>query len=130
MTNIDREIAEKVMSWKYIQHEAKPYTEVDEDTGEKMELWFHFNPFYARPDMGNLSTDIWVPSTNIAQAMEVIDKLVELGIKKISISYNAYLNPSDGNWICDLEKQNIITRARTKEMAICKAALKAVGSQK
>lgn len=60
----------------------------------------------------------------------ILDKLIGMGIKKISISYNGYLSQDDGQWVCDIEKMNITTRAQTKEMAICLATLGVGGSQK
>jgi hypothetical protein len=138
MKGIDNKIAADVMGWKYIQLESKPYIDEDEETGEEVEMWFHFTPFYSRPNMGNLPADLWTPSTKINQAMEVVKELlkqdlcIEIFLTKddkpeVTISYG-YDHPKYPKGRCyDVGDENIaVVEADTLEMAICLAAIKVV----
>lgn len=123
--DIDHAVAEKVMGW-YQDHSCK------ENKGK----WFcgdecmEFTGYLVLPseEYRRVLNPIyyWNPSEQTNQAFEVVDRLIEIGIKKISVSYNHYLDVENGNWVCDIEKMNIIIRDITKEMAICHAALQAM----
>jgi hypothetical protein len=138
MNEIDKELATTVMGWKYIQLESKPYIDEDEETGEEVEMWYHFNPFYSRTNMGNLSADIWTPSTKINQAMEVVKELlkqdlfVEICLSKddkpeVEISYGLnHPKYPKGRCYDPRDERIAFVEADTLEMAICLAALKVV----
>jgi hypothetical protein len=119
--DIDKEIAEKIMGWKYIQIEPKPYTELDEETGEEIELWYHFNPFYSRPGMGNLSANLWKPTIIIGQTMEVMKKMRE---DRYNIDIHSFGKES---WAVRLHKGNKHTLQYGElPTAFCIAALSMV----
>jgi len=83
LCEIDRLVAEKVMGWKYIQLKSKVYIDEDEETGTEKEEWIHFSPFYIRPGMNNFAFHLWHPTSDIAHAFVVLEKVIEMGDIKI-----------------------------------------------
>ena len=100
---LDRLVAEKVMGWKKWS-----------TTGDHLWTAADSRVRSLRPE------DAWAfnPSTNIAHAWEVVEKLID---KDPNIGIDC-----DGNWACSL--WNHVARADTAPHAICLAALKAVGA--
>ena len=123
--NIDKQIAEKVMGWKYFSHQdyacdtgaILPF--VSDDCGERSLCVFtQVSPY---------ESSKFNPSINIADAWLVVEKMRELGY---SINIEAQ---QKGKWRCNiiLIGNEWTTRIETADedaapMAICLAALSAL----
>ena len=121
---IDRQIAEKVMGWEWVEFRER-YPHADRD------YWCIVGDIartYVR------SAKNWTPSTNIAHAFEVVDKMDEDGF-----DYRILCDHSSEKTEYEVEFYKLLTNGsivesggqlfydkKEKAMAICKAALKAV----
>lgn len=114
MKDIDRQVAEKIMGWKASKY---PYLSYYDKDGNDIILM-----------------EDWQPSTNIAHAFEVIDKLIDMGfyIKifiidgghgvEVSIFKQGVGKKSKHH----IENEVYTEYAKTPAMAICGAALSCV----
>ena len=133
---LDSWVAEKVMGWRVVDSDM-------EDTAKAI-----YKTFAVKDDDGlgvrrplNNAVNGWGyddfnPSTNITDAMEVVEKVWPL--VNCSSGYGTYrfqLNRRDGDgmWICELAtdpqgdwKTHRVGEAPTAPLAICRASLKAV----
>jgi len=114
-TDIDRQIAEKVMGWKYY-YKKNGYSDPEYRDAK--------NIFVA---------DVygWHPTSNIEQAMMVLERMIELGYGDCSLirMYKTeewvvgfYKNEDGLGWV------GSYTRGKSLPVVICEAALKAVES--
>ena len=119
---IDSQIAEKVMGWEFCERSFMRDVLLCGGVGEEMvteEKWF-------KNGIAMYFVNRWNPSTNIAHAFEVVEKMKE---KEFCFTLSDYLDSRfwDANFIIfkDSTKEFIGT-ANTPAMAICLAALEAV----
>jgi hypothetical protein len=115
--NIDHEVAEKVMGWKH--HEGGFWYKPNESRDNQHELLIE------RTDETTSFGNAWPPSTNIAQAFEVVEKLVDGGLMQFLL----WTELPDG-WTASFNYTGVLSpmyqgRSQRKEKAICLAALKA-----
>ncbi len=112
---LDREIAEEVMKWKPVQYPGGVYWDEGEQgpiPGGKMSPRF---------------SGSFKPSTDWAAAGEVLEKLKSMGV---SLAYC----PENDEWDCSFtdtpRSEHLCDYAPTAELAICRAALRAVRARK
>ena len=117
---IDRQIAEKVMGWKFI----RKFEERLEFQGIIAESFLFQKPCGIQIDV----PVVFDPSIDIACAFEVVEKMKELNFK---VNIDNIGCEKDWGWYCKFRNfSKGISRAKhadTPEMAICLAALEAVG---
>jgi len=109
--NIDREIAEKVMGYC-----ERPVHGIG---------WWH----QAEENRWFVAQYLWHPSTDIAQAFEVVEKLLKHPDNKMGCFHLEHLNEGNGwsvSCCYDLGEWKDWIHADTPAMAICLAALKAM----
>ncbi len=131
---VDALIISKVMGWKFAVHNADKYFSKPDKTGN---IWVV--PYGDKNSFGN-----WSPSTDIAAAWEVTDKINRMiaeNILELENDYN-YLTLEcvgytsgyaasfdcllDHEWFEDITNYKYAARADTAPLAICRAALLAV----
>lgn len=116
--DIDRQIAEKVMGWNYEQ--GSPYR------GERA-MWCTPMTDEKRCGLGQKFVDGWKPSTNIAHAFEVVERMKDKWT--FAICNNNVKHDYCAEFWNDLhpmDKGEFMQFADTPAMAICLAALEAV----
>jgi hypothetical protein len=116
MMDIDREVAERVMGWKLYDPSSQFADGLDHSswTMKDHKLWY-------KP------RNEWRPSTNIAQAFKVVEKLAELGWIGIEIRRGCVSGKWEMTWSMNIPGLwRIGPQADTPAEAICLAALKAV----
>ena len=107
MKDIDKQIAEKVMGW------------------EKRQAHFHpSNPTYwFDGDERQMITAAWSPSTNIAHAWQVVEKMRTIHFKWFEMAHRP------NGYTCNFTGDPKHTEFdKTAPLAICKAALKVIES--
>ena len=118
LRKIDRLVAEKVMGWrlKSFPGEGGGFSAWLNDD-EKIIKYENNCTLHAQP------YDFWKPSTNIADAWQVVKKFYEKGDKVI------VTNTLGGNWCCYIHAGlgQFSAIAETAPLAICLAAMKACG---
>jgi len=102
MEDIDREVAEKVMGWN-------PNEDGDWDTPDG-----HWCGYYEHE---------WHPSTSISDAWQVVEKVTSGGD---AFEMGCPYQDKDDWWV-KFSRNECAIEADTAPLAICKAALKAVG---
>lgn len=106
--DLDALVAEKVMGWKYYPASAGTMQPINP-------------PYWINPDRQSLDAiEDWPPSysTDIDAAWEVVEKLAGT----FRLEYEKY-----SDWDCELGLGS--AHAKTAPLAICLAALKAVGCE-
>jgi len=119
---MDARVAEKVMGWESVTDELEIAKRegvpecVDSQRWHRKQVWFNGNEKMACEECGTLPDY----STSIAAAWEVVEKFEAMQLFRYTTGrYIACL--ADGNSLHEGE-------ADTAPLAICKAALKAVGA--
>ena len=119
MRRVDMFVAEEVMGWVYMCFSTKPADEVDET------MWAWTLPI---GDQAFVAPWNWSPSTQIADAWLVVEKLGKLTGKDVLVEHCA-----DGERLCTLGwhyrgiwMKDIQEKADTAPLAICLAALEAM----
>lgn len=112
---LDALVAEKVMGWKRLESPSGDYAPWEDDKGKRRNTWVA-----ARSFAGLLE---WSPSTDIAAAWEVVEKLNE-SVLFVTVE----LKPGSGAralcQIIDISKQlRSIHYGESAPEAICRAAL-------
>ncbi len=118
MTNeqLDALVAEKVMGWTFYRQRLHPNHTFLTQT------W--------RTEHGSIMPSMWTPTTEIAQAWEVVERMVKLGWNVRIMNYGiAPELPDCEPWRCDFIRVGALSikAASALPLAICLAALKAVG---
>lgn len=133
---LDRLIAEKVMGWKFTLHKDGFEWSYP---GTRETYFGNGIPNLQTPHVirspvrlcGSDSSEDWTPSTNIAHAWEVVEKMARTDDVHVGKAVqSAGLN--DPYYECDVTDGEGKNRARgiaaTAPLAICRAALKAIGA--
>lgn len=116
VSDIDREIAEKIMGWTVFNKNSQSFLVVYDELDELGE-WF-----LNQDGSDAIKVRLWRPTMNFEQAFMVIDKMRENWNFKIEI-YKSGLCEVE---IWDRNASAYIASADAPAMAICLAALKAV----
>jgi hypothetical protein len=134
---LDALTAEKVMGWKLYKcinpsHVYEPYLWCSpEDTRVPNDHWPRHRVLDPHETVADTVTKI-IPhySTDIAAAWQVVEKMLKIG--QVNVGYHKLADPS---WACRIfglegDLTDIEVYAPTAPLAICLAALKAIGDMK
>lgn len=109
---IDRLIAEKVMGWEVKEIPSKKFLDA--------------YVLYKRPNQSNINDHQWNPSTYIQDAWQIVEKFDFASVDRIT-GYGEFYNVTLSVAEEDGTYSEVEAKADTAPMAICLAALKAVG---